>query len=157
MTDLAKAPHGITSNTIHNLARSEAYRAESHLYIPGGAHTYSKGDDQFPALAPAAIARGRGGRVWDVDGNEYVDCSMALGSVSLGHAYGPVLEAVREQLELGANFQRPAAIELEMAREFVSAVPGAELVKFAKNGSTVTTAAVRLARAFTERDLELEN
>jgi glutamate-1-semialdehyde aminotransferase len=138
--------------TIHNFSRSDAYRAEVHRFIPGGAHTYSRGDDQYPMLAPAAITHGRGGRVWDIDGNEYVDCSMALGSVSLGYAYGPVLDAVRAQLELGAGFQRPAAVELEFAREFVSAVPGAERVKFAKNGSTVTSAAVKLARAFTGRD-----
>jgi glutamate-1-semialdehyde 2,1-aminomutase len=133
--------------------RSNDYRAEVHHLIPGGAHTYSKGDDQFPALAPAAIARGRAGRVWDVDGNEYVDCSVSLGAISLGHVFEPVVAAVRTQLELGANFQRPASIELELAREFIAAIPGAERVKFGKNGSTVTTAAVRLARAFTGRDL----
>jgi glutamate-1-semialdehyde 2,1-aminomutase len=139
--------------SIDNFVQSDAYRREVHKYIPGGAHTYSKGDDQFPALAPAAIARGKGGRVWDIDGNDYVDCSLGLGSVSLGHAYEPVIEAVREQLELGSSFQRPASIELEFARELIDAIPGAERVKFAKNGSTVTTAAVKLARAFTGRDL----
>lgn len=133
--------------------KSDAYRAEAHGLIPGGAHTYSKGDDQFPACAPAAIVRGRGARVWDLDGNEYVDCAMGLGSVSLGHAYGPVLDAVREQIEKGANFQRPAVIELEFAREFVKAIPGADRVKFAKNGSAATSAAVKLARAFTGREL----
>lgn len=151
--DEAKPSIALSSLTIHTFSRSDAYRAEAHGLIPGGAHTYSKGDDQFPALAPAAIVRGCGGRVWDLDGNEYVDCSMALGSVSLGHAYGPVLDAVREQLERGVNFQRPASIEVDLAREFVAAMPGAERVKFAKNGSTVTSAAVKLARAFTGRDL----
>lgn len=136
-----------------DFANSDRYRDEVHSFIPGGAHTYSKGDDQFPAMAPAAIARGKGGRVWDVDGNEYVDCSLALGAISLGHAYEPVLKAVRAQLELGAAFQRPAAIELELARDFLAAVPGADRIKFAKNGSTVTTAAVKLARAYTGRDL----
>jgi len=148
-----KLTEGFLPRTVRNFSRSDAYRAEVHRLIPGGAHTYSKGDDQFPALAPAAIARGRGGRVWDLDGNEYVDCSLALGSVSLGHAYEPVLAAVREQLELGVNFQRPAAVELELARELLAIVSGAERVKFAKNGSTVTSAAVKLARAFTGRDL----
>ena len=143
----------ITPRTVTNFSRSDAYRAEVHRLIPGGAHTYSRGDDQFPVLAPAAIARGKGARVWDVDGNEYVDCTMALGSINLGYAYGPVLEAVRAQIELGSGFQRPAAIELEFAREFLAAIPGADRVKFAKNGSTVTSAAVRLARAFTGRDL----
>jgi glutamate-1-semialdehyde aminotransferase len=139
--------------SVRSFSASDRYRAEIHQLIPGGAHTYSKADDQFPERAPAAIARGQGGRVWDIDGNEYVDCLMGLGSVSLGHAYGPVLAAVRAQLELGASFQRPAAIEMEFAREFVAAVPGAERVKFAKNGSSVTSAAVKLARAYTGRDL----
>ena len=133
--------------------KSAEFRREAHAAIPGGAHTYSKGDDQFPQCSPAAIERGLGGRVWDLDGNEFVDCSMGLGSVSLGHAYEPVLEAVRSQLGRGSNFQRPADIELDFAKKFIAAVPGAERVKFAKNGSTVTSAAVKLARAFTGRDL----
>ncbi|MBL8688741.1 MAG: aminotransferase class III-fold pyridoxal phosphate-dependent enzyme [Rhodospirillaceae bacterium] len=146
-------PNDVPARTVTNFTASRAYRAEVHQRIPGGAHTYSRGDDQFPELGPAAIARGLGGRVWDVDGNEYIDCALALGSVALGHAYEPVLAAVREQLALGAAFQRPAAIELELAREFLAVTPGAERIKFAKNGSTVTTAAVKLARAFTSRPL----
>jgi glutamate-1-semialdehyde aminotransferase len=138
---------------VTDFGRSRAYREAVHQFIPGGAHTYSKGDDQFPELAPAAIARGRGSHVFDIDGNEYVDCALGLGSVSLGHAYEPVLEAVRRQLELGVNFARPASIELEFAREFCAVVPGADRVKFAKNGSTLTSAAVKLARAYTGRDL----
>jgi glutamate-1-semialdehyde 2,1-aminomutase len=138
---------------ITNFAASDAYRAEVHTLIAGGAHTYSKGDDQFPLRAPAAMARGKHGRVWDVDGNCYVDCGLALGAVSLGHAYEPVVAAVREQLELGSAFQRPASIELELAREMLAAMPGMERIKFAKNGSNVTTAAVKLARAFNGRKL----
>jgi len=138
---------------ITSFEASNRYRAAVHGLIPGGAHTYSKGDDQYPALSPAAIARGKGGRVWDLDGNEYVDVGLGLGAVSLGHAYEPVLTAVRDQLAAGSAFQRPAAIELEFAREFAEAIPGAERVKFAKNGSAVTTAAVKLARAFTGRPL----
>lgn len=139
--------------TVGHFAASDRYRQRVHDFIVGGAHTYSKGDDQFPQLSPAAIARGKDGRVWDIDGNEYVDCALALGAVSLGHAYEPVLNAVREQLELGAAFQRPASIELELAEEFLAIAPGMSRVKFAKNGSNVTTAAVKLARAFTGRDL----
>jgi len=133
--------------------QSRAYRSRVHDLIPGGAHTYSKGDDQFPELAPAAIARGLGARVWDVDGNEFLDCSMGLTSVSLGHAYQPVLERVKAELDHGANFQRPAALELEMAERFLALVPGHDMIKFAKNGSVVTTAAVKLARAKTGRKL----
>jgi glutamate-1-semialdehyde 2,1-aminomutase len=138
---------------IDNFAASDRYRSQVHDHIVGGAHTYSKGDDQFPALAPAAIARGKHGRVWDLDGNEYVDCGLGLGAVSLGHAYEPVLDAVREQLEKGAAFIRPADIELELARELLALMPGMERIKFSKNGSNVTTAAVKLARAFTGREL----
>jgi glutamate-1-semialdehyde 2,1-aminomutase len=138
---------------IDNYAKSKAYRARVHDRIPGGAHTYSKGDDQFPELAPAAIERGKGARVWDVDGNEYLDCSMGLTSVSLGHAYGPVVQRVKAELDRGVNFQRPSVLELETAERFLSLVPQHDMVKFAKNGSTVTTAAVKLARAKTGRKL----
>ncbi len=143
----------IPPRTITNFAQSDAYRAEIHGLVVGGAHTYSKGDDQFPALSPAAIARGAGGRVWDLDGNSYVDCGLGLGAVSLGHAWRPVIDAVHEAIENGAAFQRPAAVERDLACELLAMMPGMERVKFAKNGSNVTTAAVKLARAFTGRDL----
>lgn len=133
--------------------KSKAYRSRVHDRIPGGAHTYSKGDDQFPAQAPAAIDHGKGAHVWDVDGNEYLDCSMGLTSVGLGHAYQPVLDRVKAELDRGANFQRPSVLELEMAERFLSLVPVHDMIKFAKNGSTVTTAAVKLARAKTGRKL----
>jgi glutamate-1-semialdehyde 2,1-aminomutase len=138
---------------ITNFKKSDEYRKKIHSLIPGGAHTYSKGDDQFPALAPAAIAHGKGAYVWDLDGNTYLDCSMGLTAVSLGHAYEPVLEAVREELLKGVNFQRPSYLEKEMAEKFLSLVPCHDMIKFTKNGSTATTAAVKLARAFTGREL----
>jgi glutamate-1-semialdehyde aminotransferase len=143
----------IPPRSVTRFAESDRYRAEIHGLVVGGAHTYSKGDDQFPALSPAAIARGQGGRVWDLDGNAYVDCGLGLGAVSLGHAFRPVLDAVHAAIEHGAAFQRPAAVERELARELLAMMPGMERVKFAKNGSNVTTAAVKLARAFTGRDL----
>ena len=132
---------------------SDAYRAAIHDLIPGGAHTYSKGDDQFSQLAPAAISHGKGVYVWDIDGNKFLDCSMGLTSVSLGHAYEPVLDRVRKELEKGVNFQRPSYIEKEMAEAFLGLIPCHDMIKFAKNGSSVTTAAVKLARAYTGRDL----
>lgn len=136
-----------------NLEKSFKYKSEVHKYIPGGAHTYSKGDDQFPDYSPAAIAKGKDSYVWDLDGNKYLDCSMGLSSVSLGHAYQEVLDSVRSELEKGVNFQRPSYIELDMAKEFLSLLPQHDMIKFAKNGSTVTTAAVKLARAYTGRNL----
>ncbi|MCB0390349.1 MAG: glutamate-1-semialdehyde 2,1-aminomutase [Bdellovibrionales bacterium] len=134
------------------LKKSAEYRKKVHSLIPGGAHTYSKGDDQFPEVSPAAISRGKGAYIWDLDENKYLDCSMGLTSVSLGHAYEPVVEAVKVELDLGVNFQRPSYIELEMAEKFVELIPGHDMVKFSKNGSTATTAAVKLARAYTNRE-----
>lgn len=143
----------IQLRNITNFKASDDYRKNIHRLIPGGAHTYSKGDDQFPERSPAAITKGKGSQVWDVDGNQYLDCSMGLTSVSLGHAYEPVLKAVRDELENGVNFQRPAALEMETAKVFLDLVPGHDMIKFAKSGSTVTTAAVKLARAKTGRRL----
>jgi len=139
--------------SITNFTKSDEYRAEIHSIIPGGAHTYSKGDDQFPIKSPAAFTHGKGAHVWDLDGNEYIDCSMGLGSVSLGHAFEPVLEKVRAELLNGVNFQRPSSLERVIAKRFLSLVPQHDMIKFAKNGSIVTTAAVKLARAKTGRKL----
>jgi glutamate-1-semialdehyde aminotransferase len=129
------------------------FRKKIHELIPGGAHTYSKGDDQFPENAPAAIVRGEGAHVFDLEGRKYLDCSMGLTSVSLGHAYKPVVDRIKAELDNGVNFQRPSFLELEMAETFLSLVPQHDMIKFAKNGSTVTTAAVKLARAKTGRKL----
>ncbi len=137
---------------ITNFEKSRLFSTQVNDLIPGGAHTYSKGDDQFPYNAPAAIVRGKGVRLWDLDGNEFIDCSMGLTSVCIGHAYEPVAQAVCEAAFQGTNFQRPAAIELEAARMFLDTVQSGDMVKFAKNGSTVTTAAVKLSRAFTGRN-----
>ncbi len=136
-----------------NNTKSIEYRNNIHDLIPGGAHTYSKGDDQFPINAPAAISHGKGAYLWDVDGNKYLDCPMGLTSVSLGHAYDAVTQRVIREISKGANFQRPSYLEAEMAERFLALVPGHDMIKFAKNGSTVTTAAVKLARAYTGRKL----
>lgn len=138
---------------INNFEKSDRMIARAQELIPGGGHTYSKGPDQSPKLGPKLIERGKGCYVWDVDGNKYLDWAMGLTSVNLGHAYKPVLDAVRAELLKGSNFQCPSPIESELAEYFISQVPGAEMVKFAKNGSTVTTAALKLARAYTGRKL----
>jgi glutamate-1-semialdehyde 2,1-aminomutase len=124
-----------------------------HAAIPGGAHTYAKGDDQYPADAAPIIVRGRGCRVWDVDGNEFIEYGSGLRAVTLGHAYEPLNDVVCEQLKHGINFARPSLLELECAEDLLACISGAEMVKFAKNGSDVTTAGVKLARAFTGRDM----
>ncbi|SRR6266540_1492804 len=136
-----------------DFSRSRELQKRLERLIPGGSHTYAKGADQFPELSPAVMARGSGCRVWDVDGNEFIEYGMGLRAVTLGHAYPAVVEAVRESLSLGTNFTRPAAIELECAELFLSIIEGAEMVKFTKDGSTANTAALRLARAYTGRDM----
>jgi glutamate-1-semialdehyde 2,1-aminomutase len=125
----------------------------AHSLIPGGAHTYAKGDDQYPEIAPPFIARGAGSHVWDLEGNEFIEYGMGLRSVALGHAFPRVIDAVRKEVVNGSNFTRPSPLEVECAETFLSCVSGAEMVKFSKNGSDATTAAVKLARAYTGRDL----
>lgn len=136
-----------------DFSRSVKLQKKMHALIPGGCHTYAKGDDQFPLLAPGIIERGEGCRVWDVDGNEFVEYGMGCRAVTLGHANPDVLEAVRAELQRGSNFTRPARIELECAERFLGLVTGAEMVKFTSDGSSATTAALKLARAYTGRDL----
>jgi glutamate-1-semialdehyde 2,1-aminomutase len=136
-----------------NFEKSKALQQKSHALIPGGAHTYAKGDDQYPEHAPGFIARGEGCHVWDIDGNEFIEYGMGLRAVTLGHGYKPVVEAAYRQMQMGINFTRPTPIEVELAEKMVELIDSAEMVKFAKNGSDVTTAAVKLARAYTNREM----
>jgi glutamate-1-semialdehyde 2,1-aminomutase len=123
--------------------------------IPGGAHTYSKGRDQFPANVPQAFVRGKGGRVWDLDGREFVDWGMGINNVLVGHAEPVIDDEACEALRQGQNFSRPTLREVETAEQLARIIDGAEMIKFAKNGSDANTAALRLARAFTGRKLVL--
>lgn len=125
---------------------------KAHKFIPGGAHTYSKGDDQFPANAPKIIERGEGCYLWDVDGNKWLDLGMSLGTMVLGHSHPAVVEAAQRELTRGCNFVRPSYLEGELAELMSGIIPSAEMVKFGKNGSDAVTAAVKLARAYTGRD-----
>lgn len=132
---------------------SAGANARLHELVPGGAHTYAKGDDQYPEGVAPVISHGRGARVWDVDGREYLEYGSGLRAVSLGHVHPRVTEAARRALDLGSNFVRPSVHELHAAESLLGVLPGADMVKFTKNGSDATTAAVRLARAVTGRDL----
>ena len=134
--------------------RSEALRKRAHDVIPGGCHTYAKGDDQYPVRSPGFIARGQGCHVWDVDGNRFVEYGMGLRAVTLGHAHPRTVAAAHEQMLQGNNFTRPSELEVVAAEELRALVAPDEdvMVKFGKNGSDVTSAAVRLARAVTGRD-----
>ncbi len=124
--------------------------------VPGQAQTFSKGWTQYPrGAAPVFATQADGGYVWDVDGNRYVDWPMALGPLLLGHNHPGVNAALAAQLKNGLAFSLPTILELELAERLIDWFPYAERVRFGKNGSDVTAAAVRAARAFTGRDVVL--
>ena len=122
--------------------------------IPLGSQTFSKSKTQYPVgVSPLFIERAQGSKVWDIDGNEYVDFVNALLSVSIGYSYTQIDDAVINQLRKGVSFSLPSMLEYEVASLLVELVPCAEMVRFGKNGSDATSAAIRLARAYTSRDL----
>lgn len=135
--------------TDERFTRSHQLTIQAKQLIPAGCHTYSKGADQFPLLAPGFIQSGKGAWVTDADGNRFLDWGMGLRSVSLGYGYPRVMEKVIQYVQSGSNFTRPAPIEVELAELLLDTIPSAEMVKFAKNGSDVTSAAIRLSRAYT--------
>lgn len=134
-------------------SKSAALQKRLFELVPGGGHTYAKGADQYPEHAAPIISHGKGCHVWDVDGNEFIEYGSGLRAVALGHAYAPVVKAVYEQMLNGNNFVRPAALEVECAEMLLSFFPNADMVKFGKNGSDATSAAVKLARAYTGRSM----
>lgn len=121
--------------------------------IPGGAHTYSRGYDQYPANAPQILDNGKGAYVFEPDGTKYLDYGMALRAVNLGYAEDEIDEAAFQQIRKGNNLTRPSMIELEAAELMVDLIDSVDMVKFTKNGSTAVSAAVKLSRAFTGREL----
>lgn len=121
--------------------------------IPGGAHTYSRGYDQYPENAPAILKRGKGAYVFDEKENCFLDYGMALRSVNIGYAEESIAQAAIEQINFGNNLTRPSLIELQAAELFVDTIKTVDMVKFTKNGSSAVTAAVKLARAYTGREL----
>ena len=121
--------------------------------IPLASQTFSKSVLQtVEGAAPLFLDRGDGCRVWDVDGNDYIDFVLGLLPVVLGYRHSGVDAAIRAQLEKGISFSLSTALEVELAERLVQHIPCAEMVRFGKNGSDATTAAVRLARAHTGRD-----
>lgn len=128
-----------------------SYSARLHKSIPGGAHTYSRGDDQYPANAPQIFERGEGAYTYTPEGEKFLDYGMSLRAVTLGYAEPTVAEAAIKQIYYGNNLTRPSLIELQAAELMCELFPAVEMVKFAKNGSTVTTAALKIARGYTGR------
>lgn len=121
--------------------------------IPGGAHTYSRGYDQYPTNAPQILTRGKGTYIFDPEGKEYLDYGMALRAVNIGYAEDEIDAAAIAQIKNGNNLTRPSTIELEAAELLIDLIDSVDMVKFTKNGSTAVSAAVKLSRAYTGREL----
>ena len=129
----------------------QLFRAEK--VIPLGSQTFSKSRTQYPVgISPLYVDRALGAEIWDVDGNKYIDLVSALASITLGYGDKKVSKAVRKQLKSGVSLSLPTILESEVAELICEFVPSAEMVRFGKNGSDATSAAIRLARAYTGRD-----
>lgn len=138
---------------VHRYLQSEQLLERALGTIPLGSQTFSKSKTQYPyGVSPYFMHKGQGSRVWDVDGNEYVDYVNSLCAVTLGYNDPDVTGAVKAQLDEGVIFSLPHPIEMQVAEKIVEMVPCAEKVRFGKNGSDATAGAVRLARAWTGRD-----
>jgi glutamate-1-semialdehyde 2,1-aminomutase len=138
---------------MNSYRKSEAMLERAERVIPLGAQTFSKSRTQFPlGVSPYFAQRAQGSRVWDIDGNEYVDFINALCSVTLGHCDPDVTRAVQDQLQRGTIYSLSSELEVQVAETLVELVPCAEKVRFGKNGSDATSGAIRVARAFTGRD-----
>ena len=141
------------SQGVSRYAKSEEQLKRAEQTIPLGSQTFSKSRTQYPVgISPLYAARAKGAEIWDVDGNKYIDLVSSLASITLGYGDPEVNKAVKKQLRLGVSLSLPAKLEAEVAELIVEMVPSAEMVRFGKNGTDATSAAIRLARAFTGRD-----
>ncbi|MCG2717785.1 MAG: aminotransferase class III-fold pyridoxal phosphate-dependent enzyme, partial [Nanoarchaeota archaeon] len=136
-----------------NLTKSKEYFDIAKRLIPCQTQCLSKGPTQWiNNVAPHYLKGGKGCRVWDVDGNEYIDYAMGLGPVVLGYGNESVDNAIKKQLEDGISFTLCHYLEVELAEKLVDILPCAEMVRYGKNGSDVTSAAIKVARSYTGRD-----
>ena len=139
---------------INNFSKSLELLKKAKEIIPTASQTYSKSSKYFvEGAAPAFLERGKAGHVWDVDGNEYIDFVCALGSVTIGYNNEKINQSIINELQKGISFTFPTELEIKLAEKLIKIVPCAEMIKFVKNGSDATTAAVRLARAYTKKDI----
>jgi Glutamate-1-semialdehyde aminotransferase len=136
-----------------NIEKSKILFETAKKLIPGQSQTFSKGHTQFvQGVSPIYCEKGKGAKIRDVDGNEYTDYIMALGPIVLGYCFEEVDQAVIQQVKKGSIFSLPHRLEIEVAEALVNIIPSAEMVRFGKNGSDVTAAAIRISRAYTGRE-----
>jgi glutamate-1-semialdehyde 2,1-aminomutase len=135
--------------------QSEQLFARAQDVIPGGVNSPVRA---FRGVggSPAFIARGNGSRIWDADGNEFIEYIGSWGPLLLGHRFPPVLEALRETLEIGTSFGAPTEREIELAELIREFVPSVEMVRLVNSGTEATMSALRVARGFTGRDLTIK-
>ena len=138
---------------MNRYTKSEEQLKRAEQTIPLGSQTFSKSRTQYPVgISPLYAVKAKGAEIWDVDGNKFIDLVSSLASITLGYGDPEVSRAVRKQLRSGVSLSLPAKMESEVSELIVELVPSAEMVRFGKNGSDATSAAIRLARAFTGRD-----
>ena len=140
------------NNSYPVISVSDDYYDRALNLIPGVTQTLAKGPGQYiRGVAPKYLRRGKGSHVWDVDGNEFIDFNMGIGPLSLGYCYDAVDDAIRAQLQYGITFSMMHPLEVEVAELIGEIIPNAEMIRYSKTGADVTSAAVRLARAYTGR------
>lgn len=152
---MRKAQVQIEKQTIMpiHFTKSELLLHEALKLFPTGTQTAMKSAVSFPVgISPLYAKRAQGSRLWDIDGNEYIDFVNALGAITLGYNDPDVMAAVSEQLESGTLFSLSCPLELDVAKLLVEMIPCCEMIRFGKNGSDMTTTAIRLARMITGRD-----
>jgi glutamate-1-semialdehyde 2,1-aminomutase len=140
-------------NNFPDISKSDELYSRAVGLIPSVTQTLAKGPGQWvKGVAPKYLVKGKGSHVWDVDGNEYIDYMMGVGPLSLGYSYPAVDEAIKKQLEDGITFSMMHPLEVEVAELIRDIIPNAEAVRYSKTGADATSAAVRLARAYTGKN-----
>ena len=133
--------------------KSAIHLARAELSTPLGSQTFSKSKTQYPVgISPLYATKSKGSYIWDVDGNRFIDLVNSLAAVTFGYGDKSIEKSIIKQLKLGVSLSLPAKLESEVAELITQIVPCAEMVRFSKNGSDATSAAIRLARAFTGQD-----
>lgn len=141
------------NNNYPNISKSDELYNRAIGLIPSVTQTLAKGPTQWiKGVAPKYLMKGKGSHVWDADGNEYIDYMMGVGPLSLGYAYPKVDEAITKQLEDGITFSMMHPLEVEVAEMIREIIPNAEAVRYSKTGADATSAAIRLARAYTNKN-----
>jgi len=135
--------------------RSKRFFSEAQKYLPGGVNSPVRA---FKAVEgePIFIAKAQGSKMWDVDGNEYIDYVLSWGPMILGHGHPRVVEALKAAVENGTSFGAPSELEVKMARMISEAMPSMEMIRMVNSGTEATMSAIRLARAYTNREKVLK-